>query len=393
MQLRDGKLSLSPSDVTAYLACEHLTNLSLQVARGELVAPPFENDQAELIFRKGDEHERAYLQRLKDEGRQVVDLSSEPVDWETGPLATEEAMRAGVEVIYQAALLGEGWRGVADFLLRTDSPSDLGPFSYEALDTKLARHAKPAYILQLCFYSERIAAIQGTEPAHIHVLLGNLTQETFKPEEFGAYYRRVCRRLEDFVADPPPTEPYPVDRCSICEFRAALRRVLAGRRPPHRRGRDPPPPGREPPAAGIGTLAALGAAPADPVPHGIPEDTFEKLRQQAASSCTCARPARTSTSSSSRAPSRASPSSPTRRRATSSSTSRATRSGTRRARSSTSGGSSTPTAATSRSSPPPARRSAPRSSSSSTSCTSGSPPTRRCTSTTTPPTRSPSCAG
>ena len=64
MQLRDGKLSLSPSDVTAYLACEHLTNLSLQVAHGELVAPPFENDQAELIFRKGDEHERAYLQRL-----------------------------------------------------------------------------------------------------------------------------------------------------------------------------------------------------------------------------------------------------------------------------------------------------------------------------------------
>jgi predicted RecB family nuclease len=281
MQLRDGKLSLSPSDVTAYLACEHLTTLSLQVARGELVAPPFENDQAALIFRKGDEHERAYLQRLINEGRHVVDLSSEPVDWETGPLAAEEAMRAGAEVIYQAALLGEGWRGVADFLLRVDSPSDLGRFSYEALDTKLARHAKPAYILQLCFYSERIAAIQGTEPAHIHVLLGNLTQEIFKPEEFGAYYRRVCRRLEDFVADPPPTEPYPVDRCSICEFRPLCDEYwldvdhLTGVAGIHRRQV------ASLRAAGIGTLAALGAARADPVPHGIPEDTFEKLRQQA----------------------------------------------------------------------------------------------------------------
>ena len=29
---------LSPSDVTAYLACEHLTALSLQVARGEIPA-------------------------------------------------------------------------------------------------------------------------------------------------------------------------------------------------------------------------------------------------------------------------------------------------------------------------------------------------------------------
>jgi predicted RecB family nuclease len=281
VQLTNGRLTLSPSDVTAYLACEHLTNLSLRVARGELVAPPFANDQAELIFRKGDEHEKAYLQRLKDQGRQVADLSSEPVDWERGPRETEEAMRAGVEVIYQAALLGDGWRGVADFLVRTDTPSGLGRWSYEALDTKLARHAKPAYILQLCFYSERIAAIQGLAPARIHVLLGNLTQETFKPEEFGAYYRRVCRRLEDFVADPPPTEPYPVDRCSICEFRPLCDAYwqdvdhLTGVAGIHRRQV------ASLRTAGIGTLAALGAVPADPAPHGIPEDTFEKLRQQA----------------------------------------------------------------------------------------------------------------
>lgn len=31
--MRDGHLLLSPPDVTAYLACEHLTTLSLQVAR------------------------------------------------------------------------------------------------------------------------------------------------------------------------------------------------------------------------------------------------------------------------------------------------------------------------------------------------------------------------
>jgi uncharacterized protein len=53
----------------------------------------------------------------------------------------------------------------------------------------------------------------------MHVLLGNLTQESFRPEEFGAYYRRVCRRLEEFVADPPETEPYPCEQCGICEFK------------------------------------------------------------------------------------------------------------------------------------------------------------------------------
>ena len=91
--------------------------------------------------------------------------------------------------------------------------------TYEALDTKLARSAKPAYILQLLFYNEQLARIQGREPEHIHVLLGNGEQQTFRPSEFAAYYRRVRSRLERFVADPPPTEPYPVDHCRICDFK------------------------------------------------------------------------------------------------------------------------------------------------------------------------------
>src|SRR5512146_604859 len=220
MRATNGRITLSPSDVTAYLACEHLTTLNLAVARGELARPKLDNEQAALVFRQGDEHERAYLRWLQDEGRQVTRIDLEPdYDWERATRDTEEAMRAGAEVIYQAALATEGWRGSADFLMRVDTPSDLGPWSYEALDTKLARHAKPAYILQLCFYSERIGAIQGVAPARIHVLLGNVTQESFRPEEFGAYYRRVCRRLEEFVADPPETAPYPCEQCGLCEFK------------------------------------------------------------------------------------------------------------------------------------------------------------------------------
>ena len=87
-------------------------------------------------------------------------------------------MRDGVDVVYQGVLASDGWRGQADFLMRVETPSALGAWSYEALDTKLARHAKPAYILQLCFYSEQLARIQGREPAHIHVLLGNQEQAT-----------------------------------------------------------------------------------------------------------------------------------------------------------------------------------------------------------------------
>ena len=138
MQLKDGRLLLSPSDVTAYLACEHLTTLSLQVARGELAKPARENEQAELVFRKGREHEAAYLARLRAEGKEVVEISLEPdFDWERAARETEEAIAAGADVVYQGVLLDDRWRGQADFLERQADGT------YEAVDTKLARSAKP----------------------------------------------------------------------------------------------------------------------------------------------------------------------------------------------------------------------------------------------------------
>ena len=78
MHIHDDRLQLSPSDVTAFLACEHLTTLSLAHARGELERPEAVNEQAELIFRKGLEHERAYLESLRAEGRRYTAGAARP---------------------------------------------------------------------------------------------------------------------------------------------------------------------------------------------------------------------------------------------------------------------------------------------------------------------------
>jgi len=40
----------------------------------------------------------------------------------------------------------------------------LGDFSYEVLDTKLARTAEPKHIMQLCVYSELLTDLQGLRP-------------------------------------------------------------------------------------------------------------------------------------------------------------------------------------------------------------------------------------
>jgi predicted RecB family nuclease len=265
----------------AFLACEHLTALAMQVARKEITKPAIENEQGDLIKRKGDEHEAAYLQTLRAEGKTVREVEFTWPDWEGGQEQTLAAMRDGVDVVHQGVFTGDGWHGLADFLIRVERSSDLGAWSYEALDTKLARSAKPSYILQLLYYNDQLARLQGREPDEIHVLLGSQQQISFKPTEFAAYYRRVRSRLESFVADPPHTEAIPVTHCAMCDFKAIcdahwdaidhLSRV-AGINSTQIAKLAP---------SGITTLAGLGLAP-DAPPSGIAAETWTRIREQAA---------------------------------------------------------------------------------------------------------------
>ena len=78
-------LTFSPSDLTAYLECEHLARLDLEVARGELVKPLVEDPQAELIRRKGAQHEQAYLDGLRQVGSEPARDCLLDVQLHTGP--------------------------------------------------------------------------------------------------------------------------------------------------------------------------------------------------------------------------------------------------------------------------------------------------------------------
>jgi uncharacterized protein len=284
MQLLDDKLILSASDLNNHLACAHLTTLNLARARGELEVELERGADAELLARKGDEYEDRYLASLKDEGKEVVEIAQEDGSHALLDAArrTEEAMRAGAEVIYQATFLRDGHRGHADFLRRVERPSDLGDHSYEVADTKLARRAKPYFIVQLCFYSELVAAVQGVEPEHIHVILGDGEEHSFRLAEFSAYFRHIRDAFLAALSDGlPDTYPEPVSHCRVCRWRTHCdERRLAD---DHlslvanitRRQRELL---RE---AGIDTLAGLGSAEQLTV-EAIDASVLERLRSQAA---------------------------------------------------------------------------------------------------------------
>ena len=171
MQLIDGQPVYAATDLVGFLACTHRLALE-RAALADLVKRPIRNDPSiELIAKRGMAHEQRYLADLRAEGRRVVAIERDGSIADAGDelraaaAATEAAMRDGADVIYQATFFDGTWRGHADFLLRVENPSDLGSWSYEVADTKLARKAKAGAILQVCSYVDLLVKVQGTPPA------------------------------------------------------------------------------------------------------------------------------------------------------------------------------------------------------------------------------------
>jgi uncharacterized protein len=173
MHLTDSGLRLSASDLAHFLACRHLTALDLAVASRARDRPATKEDpRLERIRERGIAHEAAYVQRLRDQGLGVVDLNDIPFrETDRAIAATRQAMQRGDEIIVQACLDHDQWFGYADVLRRIPQSSRLGGWSYEALDTKLARETRAGTILQLGLYSAMLAAIQGESPEHFHVVV------------------------------------------------------------------------------------------------------------------------------------------------------------------------------------------------------------------------------
>src|SRR5439155_9444288 len=135
-------------------------------------APARDDEALELLRDRGFAHERAYLDRLRGEGKAVAEIVAPDV--RQAELDTIDAMRSGVDVVYQATFFDGRWRGHADFLeKRCDRPSRLGGWSYDIADTKLARRLKVAALLQMATYAERLRVLQGRPPEFLTVVTGD----------------------------------------------------------------------------------------------------------------------------------------------------------------------------------------------------------------------------
>lgn len=278
MRKIDQKLIYSPSDLITFMesAFDSWADRFSLEHPGEL-AKDQEDAAARLICEHGNKHEKLFLEKLQ-QTHAVCEIRG---DKDFAAHATLTAMRGGSDVIYQGYLTRDNFAGLSDFLVKVPGASKLGDFHYEVWDTKLARKAKPYFVVQLCCYAEMLEELQGIRPQTIRIVLGDNSVKSFVTDDYFEYYLNLKRRFMDFqnswsrTSYPPDSLPGPHtswqsfadqllagkdDLCIVANIRQSQIKKLK--------------------AAGIHTIAQLAQTEIAFIPK-LRNDTFSRLQLQA----------------------------------------------------------------------------------------------------------------
>ena len=113
MRKEDGSILYAPTDLCRFMDSRFASWMDRFVLERPGAATRDEaSEDMLLVFERAQEHERAVLERFRDEGRVIVDITK----GDDRVAATVEALRSGAEVLYQPALVRAPFAGYPDFL-------------------------------------------------------------------------------------------------------------------------------------------------------------------------------------------------------------------------------------------------------------------------------------
>ncbi len=209
-------LQLGATDLAGHLSCNHLTQLDAEGARGARAKPKSWDPLLEILHKRGDLHEQAYLDHLERAGYEIIRIECVGLE-EKHAEETVAAMCSGAAIISHGVLSDVRWGDRSDLLRRVDRPSDLGHWSYEVIDTKLAREMTGGSVLQLCLYTELVTKAQGLVPEFMYVVApwSVFEPQVFRSSGYFAYFRLVRRSLEASVAHDAATQTYPASDSTV----------------------------------------------------------------------------------------------------------------------------------------------------------------------------------
>jgi predicted RecB family nuclease len=299
MILTDSSWQYSASDLLNWRSCEHRSQLdalsqtdqelrswlasrrkdaAAALASGEVLPEP--------ASARGEAHEAAMRQQLEGQGLTVVRIET-PKPGDTAGLRaaadfTHQALRDGVDVVFQAALWDDPWVGHADFLVRVNGvASDLGDYAYEVRDTKLARSPSANALIQMAHYGAMVEKLQGAPPPRLAIWLGTGELFEWKYADAAPYVLELRAAFLRFQQEQPPTEASPIAACGGCRWMERcdgewgpqdlrnIHRLTSQQRLLLREH-------------GIASIPQLAIADTSHRPDGIGANTFDRLRGQAA---------------------------------------------------------------------------------------------------------------
>ena len=280
MFLLDDRVIYSASDLATAASCEFAL---LRTLDGKLGLTDRRRDKPDPMLdrtaRLGDAHERRQLEKFTDRYGDGVRWMDRPgytlADLRAANQATVDAAVGGTDVIYQGTFFDGRFLGFCDFLVREDG-------GYAIYDTKLARHAKVASLLQLAAYADALGS-NGIRPADtVHLLLGDHSDSTHSLADLEPVHTARRERLQH-ILDEKQNELLPVQwsdlrysacgRCEYCEPEVEASRdplLVAGMRATSRARLL---------EAGVTTIDLLASTAATVA--GISERTFAALHRQA----------------------------------------------------------------------------------------------------------------
>ncbi len=153
-RIESGHLVFSPSDLIRFSTSPFASWMDrYYLENPQLLKPDEDTEDQKLMAQTGDLHEQSVLGEFKSSGNEIF-----IVEKDDSKLALEQTIAALSErprIVYKAALKLDRFAGFADSLMLDESGQ------YQVWDTKLARSPKPYYAIQLCCYSEMLAADTG----------------------------------------------------------------------------------------------------------------------------------------------------------------------------------------------------------------------------------------
>ncbi|MGM9370893.1 TM0106 family RecB-like putative nuclease [Legionella pneumophila] len=279
MYLETKQIVFSPSDLTQFMESpfaswmEHLT-----IIHPDLIPSPDESDELlNLLHDMGNQHESEVLAAFETKGLTIANLHKQSDSYQ----ATIDAMKNGVDVIYQAHLELLPFRGYADFLIKIPGKSTFGDYCYEIWDTKLAKSVKTYFLVQLCCYAEMLGVMQQKRAEHITIILGNKEQKRFRLNDYFYFYQNLKQKfLSEHLHFEPNKCPDPASSRSWGRWSTYAESLLLKADHLIQVATITSGQIKKLNKAGINTMTALAEANSNTV-KGMKPELFERLKAQA----------------------------------------------------------------------------------------------------------------